>query len=190
MRAICFVSAIIALLGLPASARPDAGFPSPSINIKIRFENLDQYPNYDFYLKYGLSRGRPAPHITKLESGTMTQLEGRGNRVTSVFLVAIAKGAPPPKAEDKQDWLSKAPPGGLQSEALPGLDNGVEATYRAHIEGETLRAEFVDSTNPEQNMLLAIAGGCISACVLFVVAVVLLVVWLWGRASKATQHGR
>ncbi len=181
---------LIALLALPASAWPDAGFPQPNLDIKFRFENLDQYPDHDFYLKYGLGRGNPQASLrwTKLASGTLTKLEGTGNRVTSIFLVALPRGTPPPPTpkEDRNDWFSKAPPGGLQSAPLLA-NNGDEVTYRAILDAETLRAEFVDSANPWQRTLMLIGGGCLTVFVLFVFALVLLVRWLFVRAKKAPR---
>jgi hypothetical protein len=183
-----FILPLIALLALPGSARPDAGFPQSNLDIKFRFENLDQFPEHDFYLKYGLSRGNPMAGLrwTKLESGTLTKLEGTGTRVTSVFLVALPRGTPPPPPPkgDRDAWLHKAPAGGLQSEPLLA-NNDLEVTYRAHIDGETLHAEFVHSANPWQRTLMLIGGSCLTAVVLFIVALVLLVRWLLVRAKKA-----
>jgi hypothetical protein len=177
---------LIALLSLPAAARPDAGLPRFNLDIKIRFENLDEYPDHDFYLKYGLSRRNPTDGLrwTKLDSGALTQLEGPGDQKTAVFLVALPRGTPPPPVpkENRQDWLAKAPPGGLQSAALQGVGNGSEITYRAHIDGDTLSAEFVDSVNPFWRTVMLICGSCcLTVFILGSVVTVFLVWWLWRR---------
>ncbi len=177
---------LIALFIFPASARPDAGPGALFNHFGICFENLDQYPAYDFYLKYARSTGDPAKAAQwlKLESGMMTPLQGLGGNVTSVFLVALPRGtAPPPlPKEDREAWLRNAPAGGLQSEPIRA-HNGLDMTFRAHIDGATLSAEHVDSVNPLERTLMLIGGSCLTVFILFIVAIVFLVGWLL-RAKK------
>ena len=67
--------ALVMLAGtFTGRARADAGPPAPDLDLSFLFENLDKYPQYDFYLKYqrGPGAGPPqnrGPHLDKLEPG-------------------------------------------------------------------------------------------------------------------------
>ena len=98
------------------------------IDIRVVFENLDDYPAYDFYLKYGLANGNPygAWHLTRVYPAAVTVLEGEGRRLTSVHLLAVPHGqtvpAPPPPPKwppPPGNWLTDHPPDTLQAEWLP-----------------------------------------------------------------------
>src|SRR5204862_3053250 len=110
---------LLVLLLLPAGrAQADMGFSFLSnTNPQFRFENLSDYPDHDFYLKYGHSRGNPfaATFVTPVIVGTPTRLEGEGNRFTSVLLIAVPHSAPAPSSHLDSDWVIEAEPGTLQS---------------------------------------------------------------------------
>ncbi len=172
-------------LALAAEARAD--LPSPvrrDLDIRLCFENLDEYPEYDFFLRYTLTRGNPAGgpgRFTRVESGSLTRLERTGGRSTDVHLVAVRRSQPiqiPEELQNKRGiTLGEKLPGTLQSTALQGdaagnrltggFDN-CEITYRVRMKGESLRAEFIESKNPGSNLALAIVGITVSALVLFV----------------------
>lgn len=155
-------------------------WPQPNIDIRVLIENLDEYPDFDFYLKYGIGRGNPSASArsTKIESRVLTKLEGSGTRFTGAFLAAVPHGTPKPERSTDSnaqrgragdDWLGGAPVGGLQSRLLISHnDNNCELTFRVKIEDGVLRAELLESKNPGQRMLLMIGGGVLSAVAVFV----------------------
>jgi hypothetical protein len=134
---------LLVLLLLPAApARADVGFSFlRNTNPQFRFENLSDYPDHDFYLKYGHSSGNPqsAKFVTPVAAGTPIRLEGEGIRLTTVVLIAVRQGAPAPSTKMESDWLVHAEPGTLQSEPL-NWDVGGTAVYRVAIENGRLQA--------------------------------------------------
>ena len=124
--------------------------PRTNIDIRVRFENLDEYPNFDFYLKYELGY---AMYLTKVESNKMIRLEGVGTRVSDVYLMAIPRGqvADPHKHReypDKDNWLRTPQKGALQSPGFPEVFNGHEIDYRVQIEDNQLYVIWVKSRTP------------------------------------------
>jgi hypothetical protein len=145
----------------PVHADGVSFFPESDIDIRVRIENLGDYPNYDFYLKYGISPGNPyvGLHLTKVEANTLIQLEGKGRRITEVYLLAVPRGqaAVPPQASPNDDkWLRDPQAGALQSESMYGNRsrriggdfNGHELDYRVRIEGNRLDVTWVKSKTP------------------------------------------
>ncbi len=62
MRSTFLTGIVLIVLGLSSSTvRGDMPRPfgRSDLNVRLRFENLDDYPRFDFYLKYGRSRGNP-----------------------------------------------------------------------------------------------------------------------------------
>src|SRR5215472_4437469 len=89
---------VLALLGGATGVQADMA-PGPfdwsrDYDPQLRFENLADYPDFDFYLKYGRSRGNPGrdPHLTRVTSAVTVRLEGSGRRITSIFLIAVPCG--------------------------------------------------------------------------------------------------
>src|SRR5262245_43048696 len=98
---------LLVLLLLPAArAQADMGFSFLSKpNPQFRFENLSDYPDHDFYLKYGHSSGNPfsAPFVTPVTAGSPTQVKGEGKRLTPVVLIAVPHGGPVPSTQMDSD---------------------------------------------------------------------------------------
>ena len=120
---------------LPNFLREDRSLPA------MLFENLADYPAFDFYLKYAVGRGNPyaSPHLIPVRPGeTLRRLEGRG-RIGEVYLLAAPHGQPSPPVPDASTW-SKIPEGCLQSAPLEGVYGGEDAvvTYRVRMEDDKL----------------------------------------------------
>jgi hypothetical protein len=171
---------------LTASARADVGFaPRFDLDLHVCFENLDDYPEYDFYLKYGLSRGRPLPHLLPMRSGVMTKLEGQGDRFTGAFLLAMPRGTPAPVPADEKDWLHTVPPGAIQSGLLREVSEGIgsiETTYRVRIDGNRLVVEHVGSRSLGSRICWVGGGICLGVTAL---AIGLAAILIWLRRSRA-----
>jgi hypothetical protein len=123
------VLTVLVLLGPAAGVRGDAA-PGPfewsrDFDPQLRFENLADYPDFDFYLSYGRGGGKPrrGRYLTPVTSGVTVRLEGTGKRLTEVFLIAVPHGQKPPTPREDRDWLSKGAPGVLQSHALDGVEH-------------------------------------------------------------------
>ncbi len=184
------IAIALALAFLGTSVRGDMApriFPEGNLDIHVMFENLGDYPEYDFYLKYGLGPGRPPAlqyYLTPMVAATPIRLEGRGSSMTAVFLCAVPRGKrlpdPPDWRDTKTDWLRSPPEDGLQSEALPtGMENGMvsahedghQIVYRISIEGKRLRTILVADTVPGRSAWLAGIG-------LSVTLAIPVIVWL------------
>src|SRR5262245_39547576 len=95
--------AVVIQLWLVDPGQCDMPFDSPERSTAIRCEHLFDYPEYDFYLKYGRSPGNPYGgfHLMKVETASFFRLEGGGRRYTPVYLVAVPRGKVlPPLPQD------------------------------------------------------------------------------------------
>lgn len=130
-----------------ASVRADM-IPGPGVRAIVQFNNIDEYPDYDFYLKY---RHRDkGPKLDKVESGKEMVL-APGYVFGEVFLIAVPRGQAlvAPK-EGTQEWLLDAPDGGLQSNRLEGkegapLKTGYAVAYRVQVKDGRLHIHCVDT---------------------------------------------
>jgi hypothetical protein len=178
-----------AALLLPSEGRADV-LPAwiirrDQLKIRIGFENLNKYPQYDFYVKFGVgSQGSPEWARVNPEN-TATIFSWGRPRMGTVLLMAAPRGHEMTghlEIRDKRDWLTKKLPGTLQSQALDGPEgplgdehNNWELTYRVHIDGDNLKVELVDSKPPPFRFSLgmACAGFAVSAGLAVVVIVML-----------------
>src|SRR5262249_28977398 len=121
MKRICWIG-LLGLLGFCACvgrvSADVAPFPAGQVDLDFVLTNLDEFPKYDFYLKYGVGRN-PARywfHLTRVEAGKVTALEGTGGRHTDIFLVALPRGQAPPALPENMNpsgpWLKTAPADG------------------------------------------------------------------------------
>jgi hypothetical protein len=166
--------------------------PGPNINVHVRFENLDDYPDFDFYLKYGLSNGNVyRKHtLTKLASGVATRLEGEGHYLTRVYLVAVPRGKAPPAIpdlnEDDSGWHERTAPGTIQSPplAVSAEDSGYICPYRATLEGKVLGATALPLEDPPEVRARTRLGFiCVGLALSAVVAV-----WLGLRLARRLRR--
>jgi hypothetical protein len=150
--------------------------PTPqSINVQPRFDNLMDYPGYDFYLAYVVGYPSGNLHLTRVESGIPISLQGPG-RGLSANLLAVPSGQvlPPPPAEsfrnippgeaDMDSWSGKLPPGTLRSERLweikpeytyhPSIQ-----PYQVHIEGDRLQVTALTPIHWAIYISLAVGVG-------------------------------
>src|SRR5215470_16298302 len=108
-RDIVLIVALI--LGLPwAAARAD-GAPSwfaTELTPRLRFDNLDDYPDYSFYLAYGRTGGAPTYRtLTQVEPGATVLLEGSGRRMVPVILIAVPRGKEMPSLKELVDLKAR-----------------------------------------------------------------------------------
>jgi hypothetical protein len=195
------LSALAVVILLAGPARADIGFgPRPTLNIQVRFENLEDYPRYDFYLKYGLGTGNPSGffHLTRVHPATLTLLEGNGSRMTEVYLLAAPRGqsVSPPQGQMDNKWLTEAPSGALRSTPLPthspgttlseGL-NGYSLDYRVHIEGDHLEVTCVGQTQSRPaataSVVFWILLGVLALGGLGLSVVITVGILIWSRRS-------
>jgi hypothetical protein len=149
------VKRLAAILGLmvglglwPPAARADMAprFLRRNISPLLRFDNLADYPGYTFYLKYG--RGYEIGYVTEVTSGVPVHLEGEGDRIFEVVLLAVPHGqSRPARLLDDEEWEKEV--GALRSAPLAWRENYI-TPYRIEIkdgklETTVLPAEFVVS---------------------------------------------
>jgi hypothetical protein len=148
----------------PASQGEAYFYPERNLHIQLCFENLDDYPEYDFYLKYGRSQRDPLRklYLTRVTSGEFVRLEGEGLQLTPVYLLAVPQGKQPAQPgkhcwkghhRHAEGWLQFPKlAGALQSAPLTGPDpgnphvigvEGSRVVYRVAIDGDQLEATRV-----------------------------------------------
>jgi hypothetical protein len=159
----------------------DASFPA------LRFDNLADYPQYDFYLLYAHGRGNPytSPYITPVHSGeVLRQFEGRG-RIGGARLAAVPRGQNALYlATEERVLLGKAPPGCFLSAPLGGVHLGESylVPYRLHIEDDKLEVtmQSAESQPAETAFLWLKRLPCIAVPVAFCAALG----WLGARMAR------
>jgi hypothetical protein len=126
------------------TVRGDLGPPTVVTFPTMRFDNLADYPDFDFFLKYCYGPGNPygSPYLTPIRAGEVFRLKGGPGRRTEVFLLAVPRGQQPPVGKDGPDSLWETPAGCLQSAPLDGTyaERGWLVPYRVHIENGKLEA--------------------------------------------------
>lgn len=174
--------------------------PSPGISLTLLFENVTDYPNYDFYVKHEAD-GRPhwGGLLDKVEPGKVIRLTGRRD-LGHVFLIAVPRGQviEAPK-EHKEGWLHNAPAGGLQSQPLKGDDagfslnvySGYDVAYRVRIEDNRLEVDWVKSSLSSETILgwimLFVCGLACLSIPATIIAVPILVA-RWTRRSPPQKN--
>jgi hypothetical protein len=195
---ISIIVSLIVLAALAGRGLADVAIPGQTrkdLVIQIRLENLDEYPQWDFYLKYGLSRGNPygAHHLTRMHSGVSTRLEGKGNRLTEVYLLTVPAGQSIrlPTAEWDRDWLTDLPKGALGQAMLLRFQESEdlrEYRYRVRIEDGKLHVDKLEvvPVNPDTEPLGASAWFQIGVGIALSSAAVVCGILLWRRWSRSS----
>lgn len=165
---ILFIVVVVFLLWSAPSTRADGPFAGSPIDIQVQVVNMDDYPGYEFYLKYGLGEGNPYAtlHLTKLQPDSPTKLEGNGPRMTEIYLLVVPQGqpvsGPPSGSVDATRWLTEIPTGGLQSVPLSGeisetrlseSANHRVVRYRVRVEDGRVSVTWVASERGEEDAL-------------------------------------
>lgn len=148
--------------------RADGPFPfrPAHLEIQVRFENLDEYPGYDFYVKYG--RGGSLLEVSNVLPGKPVHVWNHrvAMPITSVFLMAVPRGQEvslPPRPAG--DWLTEVPANGMQSSPLTASASGTllsadfhnaEVVYRIRIDGNRLEAVWVATHESKTGGLVCI----------------------------------
>jgi hypothetical protein len=173
------------LLLFPCEAAAGGCFSQRQGNIKVRFEKLNEHPNFTFHLKCASHRSIDGhPHSRLVKSGFTSAIHGWGSEPGPVFLVAVPRGEMlpgPDEVANPQAWLREELPGTLQSAPLPGIDGDLSAAddrseleYRVRIVNNVLSVELVDVQRPPNYLLgMWIVGAVFlsAALVVFTVAV-------------------
>jgi hypothetical protein len=175
------VVAVALLFNLPSGLFADMGFgPRFDVTPRFRFENLTDYPEYDFYLKYGHGNGNPHVQIflTKIPAGDSFPLEGTGERMTPVVLVAVPAGqVPPPPPKELFTFAAKNDGPILESDPL-GWDRDRVVVYRVGIDNNQLGATRVKTESSWGDLYMVLVGTTM------VVGTVILGLWLALRGRR------
>jgi hypothetical protein len=120
-RAVAVTAALLFLL--PSAARADMPLSGAvrQVTPQLRFDNLDDYPDYRFYLQYRRGDGNPfaAPlQIVEVFSGKPAPVAGEGRRVADLALLAAPRDQALP--DFRRDTRGPAPefPGFLRATNL------------------------------------------------------------------------
>jgi hypothetical protein len=100
------------------------------ITPRLRFENLNDYPAYRFYLQYRRGDGNPyaAPlQVVEVAAGQPVPLTGGGRRVADVALLAGPRDLPPPELPPNTQGPAPEFPGFLRA---ANLEPPITTTYR------------------------------------------------------------
>jgi hypothetical protein len=175
---------IAALLSSVSAVRADMGpsFPGNSdIILEVRFDNLGDYPDYDFYLSCPHGWGNPNS-LTKLTAGESSQLKSDNRHSSPIYLVVVPSGKVPPRqVTDDSDRVRKTIPGSLQSSSLGIGDSadGYTCLFHVTIEGDTLIVSPVSRKLAPTLWLRSNIG-----CVFFGLALSAVGIWLGLRLAR------
>lgn len=194
------IALILALAAFAQDARGDAA-PFPRVGngeVRLFFENLNQFGDFDFYVRH---RPQFGPHarttrLTKLQNGAAFKLDQFRHRPSDVFLVAVPKGQSIvlPENDVNQNELQQQPlPGTIQTDTLNGDPSGGplpaayfyhELTYRIRLVDGVLHAECIDASRPGLQLGLMVFGGFASAVVLLLVGGVFMALKIRSRRNE------
>lgn len=125
----------------------------------MRFDNLTDYPQFDFYLLYAHGSGNPyaSLHCTRIRAGeTITQFEGKG-RKGGARLLAVPHGRNPPSVANDRIWFEPASPDYLRSDPLDGTHLGEDHLifYRVEVNKDKLEVKIHKmETQPIKEMVV------------------------------------
>src|SRR5262245_20481993 len=83
------------MLILPNASRADVlpFFPRDTTVVRLQFKNLDQYPDFDFYVKYGAGPDHQRFNVAKVSPNSSAQLFSWGRTTLgTASLVAVPRG--------------------------------------------------------------------------------------------------
>ena len=157
---------VAAFLALAGPLRADMGFfPAAHLDIQIRFENLDEYPGYDFYVRYGQG-GSWLVMANVLPSKPVHVWNHRVAPITPVYLLAVPRGQEVSQlSRPTGDRLTDVPANGRQSAPLTASESGTllsadfdkaEVVYRIGMEGNRLEAVWVATHESKTGGLVCI----------------------------------
>ena len=129
-RTVAAVAVLLLLLIAPGTRAdmPLAG--AREVTPRLRFDNLDDYPGYRFYLQYRRGDGNPyaAPlQIVEVAAGRPVPLAGGGRRVADLALLAGPRDLPPPELPHDTRGPASEFPGFLRA---TNLEPPVTTTFR------------------------------------------------------------
>ena len=161
----------------PGFLKPDQSFPA------IRFDNLADYPDFDFYLLYYHGPGNPfaSPHVTRVQSGeAIHHFEGSG-RNGGAYLLAAPHGTRPPWLYGRSD---ETPLGYLRSAPLDGIGYGPGylVSFRVKIADDKLEATMQPSEWQPGAWLLSWLKAL--PCVLVPIVFCVVLGWLGARVAR------
>jgi hypothetical protein len=171
-----------------ADAAPFPFFRGEKLDIHFRFENLDEYPKFEFFLRH--MRGKSTWDLERITGPRdWTNLHGLEGSPGEVFLIAVPIGKVMPS---KADLDKEIPPGILQSQRLRGAngvlgeqDNRCNIRYRVRLDGDGLEAELIEKEGPPIR-LSTLAGWCAVAAFPASVVIVIFIRWRSSSASPPT----
>ena len=171
----------ICVLAFVNATWADAGLPffRGNVNVDVRFVNLSDFPDFDFYLKSSdISGGNEPRGLKKITASSSAHLFGRGG-LGFAFLVAVPRGQPLPTPEELRDQPDRQEVPGhvairtpLGSDGfLSKADNGGEIIYRVAIDGETLAVEVSEARLPPKIWRWVALGFLVAVVLIFLLAV-------------------
>lgn len=185
--------AAMTMLTLPSASHADAlPFSHDKVQVLLHFENLDQYPDYDFYVKYGAGPNHERLELERVGPNSFAQLFSWGRTTLGpAFLVAVPRGEPiqhPLRPKEKPNWLQDKLSGTLQSTQLKVEDSVLseqhdecEVIFRVQISGEDLIVECVQLRRPQKLTRIVVPVGITLASA----GTVILLVWRKRRRTNS-----
>jgi len=192
-RARIALVAVTAALVQAAPTKADVGpsflKPSEITPPTLRFENLDAYPDYDFYAIYGLGYTIPraTPHVVPVSRTGPTRLEGKGRSMTSVVLAAVPHGqhAPVIQWDSNAAWDGPTRAGELRSQPFlkGGSCDGYVLPFKVQVAGESLiltplPAEWLPGEWASTHKFTIVAGLALTA----------FLIWAGLRIARRTRN--
>lgn len=207
-RRFALASGLAIAIALALGNDAEAYKPSTHIDLDIRFENLEAFPGWTFYLKFRRSASANQPESVQaieLKPGAATRITAQ--HVSDTYILAMPRGQKIELPEAVNDeWLRHVPAGGLQTAPLTTIPKGKkfpghpgdlrrrksEIVYRVRIEGAAMDATCVawngSDTEPyftPDKIMMLIQCAPVAAVVL----VLTLILYLVSRRAEAARAG-
>jgi hypothetical protein len=190
-----FAVAILTFSSVTIRADMAPPYPVRKVDPHVRFDNLDEYPDWVFYLEYQRGNGNPSnatKQIIPLTSAEPLALTGTGRRV-----VASVVASPRTQVGDNDVPLPEGTPGvrrrqiyvDLAETFLIDLNDYYIAPYRVSLAGTDLKVEALPDVPVRPEINLGFGRLAVRQTVVALVLILAVIgVWLsWRRRRKAKR---
>lgn len=115
------IASLLVMLPLPEPRADNDGSGVRWLEPRLRFDNLANFPDYVFYLRYRRFEGNPrqgSVHVIPVSASEPILLAGTGLGLRDLVLLAVPRRLTPPPGDGNGSWPNENIPGVLRSSLL------------------------------------------------------------------------